>query len=65
VLLTFNQGVAGSRPARPTVNLSSQFTNYLPRIEHIRGSVVLDANLDIVRDKTGRIMLEPWAYIDA
>lgn len=46
----------------------SEFTVYdehhLPRAERISGSIVLDKDLKLVRDKKGRVMLEPWNCID-
>jgi len=42
----------------------SEFTVYddshTQEIENISGSIVLDKDLQLVRDEKGRIMIEPW-----
>jgi hypothetical protein len=35
-----------------------------PEAKHISDSIVLDKNLELARDERGRVMLEPWTYVD-
>ncbi len=46
----------------------SEFTvyddNHQPDTQHIAGNITLDRRLGLVKDKTGRIMLEPWDCVD-
>ena len=46
----------------------SEFTvcdeQHQPKAKRISGSIVLDKELELVKDKDGRIMLEPWTCID-